>query len=91
MYGQPIDPNKASFELIDGLEIGLEGILVFIQDDEDTENDDIREIVDPKFDESFPYNEMENVFSAKEGKFESLEGAKVFLLSLGFTETTGLF
>lgn len=59
MYGQPLDPTKTTFDV----QVDDDGsIMVFLQDQEDPDNDDVRDVDHPDFDKLFG-NECENIFS----------------------------
>lgn len=84
MYGKPLDPNKTSFAIYinddDEIEIALE-------DNEDYDNDDIRDVDDPIFDMFFD-NICECLFISN--YFTNIEEAKTWLLSIGMTENSDL-
>ena len=61
------------------------GVSVVIQDDEDTDNDDIRDVLNPRFEQMFE-NQCENIFLLKEDYNMGIEEVRSILIPMGFTE-----
>lgn len=97
MYGQPLKPNRASFEFFED-----EGeFTIHVSDLDDPSNDDVRDVDHPDWDTLWG-NEMENVFSPwdqdtvrngfygdKPSDLQPLTNknkARAWLLSIGMTE-----
>lgn len=76
MYGQPLKPSECIFE------IGVfdNEITIVIEDLTDNDNDDVREVDHPDFDNYWD-NMMENVFSSE--KFKNMKDAKDWCISIG--------
>jgi hypothetical protein len=76
MYGEPLEPNRCEFEIgvFDG------EISIFITDLDEQDNDDVREVMHPSF-EQFWENSMENVFVTEH--FTTMQQAKDWCLSIG--------
>ncbi len=93
MYGHPLEPNKCKFLLFidDGeadMYISGDGdICLCIEDIDESDNDDIRDINHPDFDK-LCNNASENVFLSNGFEdFKSLEEARKWCLSIGMIES----
>lgn len=80
-----IQPNDAKFKIelqtIDDFE--MTGIMLFVMQISDPNNDDIREIDHLDFNKYWD-NEMENVFSTLH--FQTVDDARKWCISIGMTE-----
>jgi len=76
MYGEPLEPNRCEFEI--GVFSGE--ISIFINDLDEQDNDDIREVIHPQF-EDYWDNSMENVFVTEH--FTTMEQARDWCVSIG--------
>lgn len=78
MYGEPLQPNRCKFQIgvFDG------EISIFITDLDEEDNDDVREVVYPDFD-NFWGNSMENCFVTEH--FQTMQQATEWCVSIGMT------
>lgn len=86
MYGEPLQPNRCLFDI--GVFNGL--ISIFIEDLDESNNDDVRDVVHPDFDRYWG-NDCENMFSTRH--FKTMQEAKEWCVSIGmefkgFTDNT---
>ena len=92
MYGEPIDPRRASFSIFidesnSPLCIEDSGrVSVVIQDEDEHDNDDIRDILNPRFEQMFE-NMCENIFTLNDEYMNlNLNEVRQILLPMGFEE-----
>jgi hypothetical protein len=83
MYGESLDPEKTSF----GIWMDDNEIVIFLNDDEDDSNDDIRDVDHPLFDLYFD-NTCECMFTTS--FYKTIDEAREMLLSFGMTEDKSL-
>jgi len=86
MYGQPMNPARCEFELQEDTfgDMGDPGdIILIVGDLDDPDNDDIRDVLHPDFD-NYWGNACENVF-VSDGvmHFSGIEDARQWCLSIG--------
>ena len=63
MYGEPLNPKKTAFAIVIDPSTWLYVPTLFLEDLEDPDNDDVREVNHPDF-ETYWGNSMENTFEA---------------------------
>jgi len=86
MYGQPINPKRALFYIMEHNEDYSFGepFGMFIVDMDDPSNDDIREVDHPDFDSKWE-NDSENDFTPRDENW-AIQDAEAWCLSIGMVK-----